>query len=57
MLKKPFVKGLEELLEDQIDNIDFEKISVKYAANVSRTNEIFAILESCKRQYKTYQKR
>jgi len=46
MPKNPFIQGVEDLLEDEIDTIDFEKISWKYAANIKRTNEIFDILES-----------
>ena len=46
MPKNPFIKSLEDLLEDEIDTIDFERISWKYAVNKRRTNEIFAVLES-----------
>jgi hypothetical protein len=46
MPKNPFIQAIEDLLEDQIDTIDFEKISWKYTANVKRTNEILDILES-----------
>jgi hypothetical protein len=46
MPKNPFIKSVEDLLEDEIDIIDFKKISWKYAANMRRTKEIFAILES-----------
>jgi len=46
MPKDHFIQAIEDLLEDQIDTIDFEKVSRKYAANVKRTDEIFAILES-----------
>jgi hypothetical protein len=46
MPKNPFIKSIEDLLEDEIDTIEFEKISWKYAVNERRTNEIFTILES-----------
>jgi hypothetical protein len=46
MPKNPFIQSIEDLLEDEINTIDFEKISWKYAANIKRTNEIFDILES-----------
>jgi hypothetical protein len=46
MPKGPFIRAVEDLLEDEIDTIDFEKISWKYATNMRRTNEIFAVLES-----------
>ncbi len=46
MSKDPFLKAFDELLEDQIDVIHFEKISRNYAANEIRKDEIMKIIES-----------
>jgi hypothetical protein len=44
MAKDPFLKAFDELLEDQIDLIRFEKISREYAANEDRKDEIMKTL-------------
>ena len=46
MPKNTFIKALEDFLEDQIDAIDYEKISHKYVLNKNRTEEILEILAS-----------
>jgi hypothetical protein len=53
MPKNPFIRAVEDLLKDEIDIIDFEKVSWKYAANERRTNEIFAVLESLPEKIET----
>jgi hypothetical protein len=46
MPKNPFIKAFEDCLEDQIDAIDFEKVSRKYVLNTKRMDEIVEILAS-----------
>ncbi len=46
MHKDPFLKSLEELLEDQIDSIRFEKISRDYAEREGEKAEIIKTLRN-----------
>lgn len=46
MPKNSFVQAVEDLLEDEIDIIDFGKTSRKYVLNETRMNEIIEILSS-----------
>jgi hypothetical protein len=46
MSKDPFLKAIEELLEDQIDSINFKRISPAYAVTGKRTDQIMKTLES-----------
>lgn len=46
MPNNPFLKAFEELLEDQIDCLDFEKISPAYAVTEKRVNKLIKTLES-----------
>jgi hypothetical protein len=46
MSTDPFLQSFEELLEDQIDTINFEKISRAYAVKENRKDEIISTLKS-----------
>ena len=46
MSNDPFLQAFEELLEDQIDALSFEKISRIYAVKEDRKDEIIQTLKS-----------
>jgi DNA-directed RNA polymerase delta subunit len=46
MSNVPFLQAFEELLEDQIDTINFEKINRIYAIKENRKDEIIRSLKS-----------
>lgn len=46
MLKNPFLKTVFEALEDEINLVDFDKISRNYAVKTQEIDRIMKILES-----------
>jgi hypothetical protein len=46
MSTDPFLQSFEELLEDQIDAVNFEKVSRAYAVKENRKTEIISTLKS-----------
>jgi hypothetical protein len=53
MSNDPFIKAFEDLLEDQINTIDFETMNPEYANNENRKDKIIKILESLPKTMET----
>ena len=49
----PFLKSLEDLLEDQLDLINIEKINPGYRLKENRKREIFKTLQSLPETFET----